>query len=60
LLEYRFFSEKIKLIFLDSDKRDETILTIGKIKKDIKSYFWLKAIVSFSTGVLSYFVMRIF
>lgn len=60
LLEYRFFWEKIKLMFKDEKKRENAIETLNKIKSDVKAYFLIKTIVSFITWFLSYFVMIAF
>lgn len=60
LLEYRYFSRKILLIFNKKAWNYEMIDTISKIKKDVKSYFLIKTIVSFLTGFLSYLVMLAF
>lgn len=58
LLEYRYFWEKMKLIF-PASKKENLLFTIQKIKKDVKSYFLIKSIVSFSTGFLSYLAMAV-
>ncbi|MGE4444424.1 MAG: AI-2E family transporter [Candidatus Altimarinota bacterium] len=60
LLEYRFFGEKIQLMFQDGNKRENAFQTLEKIKSDVKSYFLIKAMVSVVTGFLSYLVMIIF
>ena len=60
LLEYRYFKEKLKLMIKEEDKRKQLINTINKIKRDIKSYFVIKTVVSSITAILSYFVLRIF
>lgn len=60
LLEYRFFSDKIHLMFQNEKKRETTIKTLDKIKSDIKSYFLIKTVVSLITWVLSYLIMIIF
>jgi predicted PurR-regulated permease PerM len=57
LLEYRYFSEKISLIFKEGKKRKEAIDIAHKIKWEIKSYFLVKAIISFLTWLFSYFLM---
>lgn len=60
LLEYRFFWEKIQLMFKDGNKRQNAFQTLEKIKSDVKSYFLIKAMVSVVTWFLSYLVMIIF
>gem|GEM_PF-3088859 len=49
LWEYRYFSDKIQLMINDEAQRYHAIITIDKIKSDIKSYFLIKTIVSFVT-----------
>jgi len=60
LWEYRYFSDKIQLMINDEAQRYHAIITIDKIKSDIKSYFLIKTIVSFVTWVMSYLVMWLF
>ena len=59
LLEYRFFWDKIKLIFKEKWPRENAVKTIDKIKNDIRSYFVIKTFVSLITASLSYMVMLI-
>lgn len=59
LLEYRFFWDKLNLMFEKTNKKTQIFETIEKIKKDIKSYFLIKTVVSFITAFLSYIVMII-
>ncbi len=60
LLEYRYFKDKLQLMIWDNSNKDEIIWIIEKIKKDIKSYFLIKTIVSFITASLSYIAMLVF
>jgi predicted PurR-regulated permease PerM len=60
LLEYRFFSEKIQLMFKTPQKRTTAIELIDRIKGDIKSYFLIKTIVSFTTASIAYLFMVLF
>lgn len=60
LLEYRYFWEKLQLMFKDAAKRSNAIQTIDKIKEDIRAYFLIKWLVSFVTASIWYFVMMIF
>jgi predicted PurR-regulated permease PerM len=57
LLEYRFFKDKLNLIFVGNSNKHEIINTIEKVKSDIKTYFVIKTIVSFITASLSYILM---
>jgi AI-2 transport protein TqsA len=60
LLEYRYFKEKLHLMFVDTSKRQQILEIIEKIRKDIKSYFVIKTIVSFLTALFSYIIMTAF
>lgn len=57
LLEYRYFKDKLNLMIEKNEKKSQILEIIEKIKKDIKSYFVIKWIVSLITSVLSYFIM---
>ena len=60
ILEYRYFSDKLTLMVTDTQKRQNIINTIKKIKNDTKAYFIIKTIVSFFTAFFSYLVMASF
>jgi len=60
LLEYRYFKEKLNLMICTNSNKDEILTIIDKIRKDIKSYFLIKSIVSFTTASTSYIVMVLF
>lgn len=60
LLEYRYFWEKLQLMFKDAVKRTNAIQTIDKIKEDIRAYFLIKWMVSFVTATIWYLVMTAF
>lgn len=60
LLEYRYFKDKLYLMIVNNSQKMEILETLEKIKKDVKSYFVIKTIVSFFTAVFSYFVMITF
>lgn len=57
LLENRFFNKKLYLMIHNNSNSVEIIEIIEKIKKDVKSYFVVKTIVSVITAVLCYFIM---
>ncbi len=57
LLEYRHFKEKLQLMIADNVNKKQIIETIEKIKRDIKSYFVIKSIVSLITASASYIIM---
>ncbi len=57
LLEYRFFKEKISLMIWNNVNSKQILETIEKIKRDIKSYFVIKTIVSLITSSTSYIIM---
>ena len=60
LLEYRYFGDKLRLMITEEHKRKQFLNTIVKIKRDIKSYFVIKTVVSLITASVSFIVMRIF
>lgn len=60
LLEYRYFKEKLNLMFTDSHRKKQVFEILDKIKMDVKSYFVIKCIVSIVTAWLSYIVMYSF
>lgn len=60
LLEYRYFKEKLNLMISDNVNKKHVFDTIDKIKRDIKSYFVIKTIVSLITALLSYIIMKLF
>lgn len=60
LLESRHFKEKLPLMFTDDGKRQQMTSVFEKIKKDIKSYFVIKTMVSSVTAILSFCIMLIF
>lgn len=60
LLEYRYFKDKLYLMIVNNSQKMEILETLEKIKKDVKSYFVIKTIVSFFTAVFSYLVMTFF
>ncbi len=60
LLEHRYFRGKLHLMFTDEHKKNQISATMDKIKKDIKSYFVIKTLVSLVTAILSYCVMVLF
>ena len=57
LLEYRYFKEKLNLMIGKNINKNHIFETIDKIKRDIKTYFVIKTIVSFITALLSYILM---
>ena len=57
LLEYRFFKEKINLMSNSPLKRTKTNSIIFKIKNDVRAYFMIKSITSFTTWILTYIVL---
>ena len=59
LLEYRFIFRKIDLMIIDKKKNHKFKQTISKIKSDIKSYFVIKALVSFISSFVAFIVMII-
>ena len=60
LLEYRYFRVKLNLMIRDSALKQRTLEVVDQIKSDVKSYFVIKASVSFCVGLFSYVIMMIF
>ena len=60
LLEAKFFSQKIELMVSSIDKRRNILSVLTKIENDVKSYFFIKIIVSLLTAFLSYIIMITF
>lgn len=60
LLEHRFFKDKLYLMIVNNSQKIHIIETLEKIKKDVKSYFVIKTIVSFLTALFSYVIMLAF
>ena len=60
LLEYRYFKDKLHLMIANNVNKKHIIETIDKIKRDIKTYFVIKTIVSFITAGISYIIMTTF
>lgn len=59
LLESRFISRKIKIILWKVKWKYKIIDIIDHIKKDVKSYFVIKTIISLITSVLSYVILLV-
>ena len=57
LLEYRYFGNKIKIILSGLSGRDKVADVISHIKKDVRSYFVIKAMASLATAILSFVIM---
>jgi len=59
ILESKHFPDKMKKMFDTKVKYNKTLEIIKQIQWDIKSYFVIKAIISFCTALLSYIFMKI-
>ncbi len=57
LLEQRYFSIKIRLLFPHKDKREKVQSVMHQIQVQIRQYLYLKTILSVLTGLLSYLVL---
>jgi len=57
LLEQRYFSIKIRLLFPNKDKRQKVQSLVHQIQVQIRQYLYLKTLVSALTGILSYLVL---
>lgn len=57
LLEYRYFTKKMKTLAAKSKHEWQILQTIHQIREDISSYFFLKSMIAFTTWTISYIVM---
>lgn len=57
LLEQRYFSIKIRLLFPNKEKRQKVQSMMHQIQVQIRQYLYLKTMVSALTGLLSYVVL---
>ena len=57
LLEEPFFSKKIKAIYTNTDNQKEVNLVLRQLDKSIGRYLSLKTLISFLTGLFSYFAL---
>lgn len=60
LLEFRYISGKIKIILHKVSWKDKVIDMIDHIKRDVRSYFLIKTVISLITAFLSYIVLTVF
>jgi predicted PurR-regulated permease PerM len=60
LLENRFLNKKLYLMIRNNPKGAEMLEILEKIESDVKTYFFVKTIVSLVTGILCYIVMLAF
>ncbi len=58
LLESRFITAKIEALFPDPHRRERIQGIIRRVDSDIQTYFGVKTLVSLTTALLSYGVMR--
>lgn len=56
-LEQANFKKKLKLIFTDNDQFEQVNEILDRIEVSISKYLGLKTLVSFITGILSYFAL---
>ena len=57
LLEYRYFTKKMKILAARSRHEDEILQTIHQIREDIASYFFFKSMIALTTASISYIIM---
>ncbi|MBN35712.1 MAG: permease [Rhodospirillaceae bacterium] len=58
LIEQKGFSAKLDaLVGSDPDRRKRVHRTLDRINTDIRTYLWVKTLLSIATGGISYFVM---
>ncbi len=59
LVEQGSFNAKMEAIFPDSERRATVRRMIDRINADVRTYIWIKTLLSVLTGGVSYIVMRI-
>ncbi|HSV76073.1 MAG TPA: AI-2E family transporter [Bacteroidales bacterium] len=59
-LEEPAFQSKLKKLFSQAEQFDNAFKTIKKIEFSVSRYLGVKTLISFTTGLLSYFVLEIF
>jgi len=59
LFESRFISQKVKIILSEVKWKDRFIDIIHHIKRDVRSYFVIKTLISLVTASLSYIILLI-
>jgi len=59
LFEQKSFSGKLDAIITDPARRERVRRTMLRINSDVRTYIWVKTILSLATGGISYVVMRI-
>jgi AI-2 transport protein TqsA len=59
LVEQGSFNAKMEAIFPDPERRANVRRMIDRINADVRTYIWIKTVLSVLTGGISYVVMRI-
>ena len=59
LFEQKSFATKLDAIVTDPARRERVRQTLRRINSDVRTYIWVKAILSVATGGISYIVMRL-
>ncbi len=58
LLELRFAGTKLRALFPDPERRTKALALMQRIDRDIHTYLGVKTIVSFTSAILAYALMR--
>lgn len=58
LIEQKTFAQKIAKLFPNKQKQTKARNMLADIDKRIRDYIWIKTLISISTGVASYVIMR--
>jgi AI-2 transport protein TqsA len=58
LLELRFIQPKFQALFPDPGRRQKALAVMDRIDRDIHTYLGVKTVVSFTSAILSYALMR--
>ncbi len=57
LIEQKSFSAKLDALVTDPDRRQGVQRTLRRIHSDVRTYIWVKTVLSVATGGISYVVM---
>jgi len=59
LLEQSTFPKKIRSLFKDEQRKESVLSILSHAQNDIQTYIWIKTITSFTTGLVSYIVLKL-
>lgn len=59
LLEQSTFPKKIRSLFENQQRKESVLSILSHAQHDIQTYIWIKTLTSFSTGFISYIVLKL-